>query len=298
MEHSPKSLDPRTLAKIKGLRLRTKQIVEGLLSGLHRSPFRGFSIEFSEHREYVPGDDLRHVDWKAVARTDKFYLKQFEDETSLICYLIVDASESMQFQGPGQKSGGLSKFEFAQCLAASLAWLVLQQHDSVGLATFSDQVGDVIPPSSQAAQLQNIIGVLESTKPDNPTQSGPVFRRLAERFSKRGIVFILSDMFDDLESALSGLQRLRYQRHQVVVLQTLDPAELEFPYDRSMLFRGLEGQGSHRADPRTIRTAYLEELSRFQRRLQSACQTSGIRHHLIRTDHAIDQVIGRLLTDR
>jgi len=269
--------------------------VEGLLSGLHRSPFRGFSIEFAEHREYVPGDDLRHIDWKAVARTDKFYLKQFEDETSLICYIIVDASESMSFRGP---ESSWSKFEFAQCLAASLAWLVLQQQDSVALATFSDKIEEVVSPSGQAAQLQNVVTVLESATPRSKTQSGPALSHLAERFNRRGIVFILSDMFDDLEKSLAGLQRLRAQRHQIAVLQILDPAEIEFPYDRSMLFRGLEGQGSHRADSRTIRNAYLAELARFQRRLESACQESSVRHHLIRTDHAIDHVLGRLLTQR
>ena len=161
MEKSPKSLDPRTLAKLKGLHLRAQHIVEGYVAGLHRSPYHGFSIEFAEHREYAPGDDLRYVDWKVFGRTDKFYLKQYDDETNLICHLVLDVSESMSYRGPNSP---LSKFEYAQSLAAALAWLVLQQQDAVGLVTFDNQIRASVRPSSNPSHLQQIFQVLESAR--------------------------------------------------------------------------------------------------------------------------------------
>lgn len=295
MENSPKSIDPQTLAKLQGLKIRARQLVEGYVSGLHRSPYRGFSIEFAEHREYVAGDDLRYVDWKVFGRTDKLYLKQYEDETNLICYLVVDVSESMQYRGPGAP---LSKFEYAQCLAAALSWLVLQQQDAVGLVTFDDQIRAQVRPGGNPAHWQQILQVLESCEPVAKTTLGPIIHELAERFHKRGVVVILSDFFDRLEPLLAGLKHFRHRRHDVVLLHVLDAAEIEFPFGRPMLFRGLEQFPAIRADPQEIRDAYRAEFSSFCQALRRCCRQHGLQYVESRTDQPFDVPLSKFLVRR
>jgi uncharacterized protein (DUF58 family) len=290
-----RSLDPRTLAKLKGLQLRARHIVEGYVSGLHRSPYHGFSIEFAEHREYAPGDDLRYVDWKVFGRTDKFYLKQYEDETNLICYLVLDVSESMQYQGP---DSAMSKFEYAQCLAASLAWLVLQQQDAVGLVTFDRQIRANLSPSTAATHLQQLLQVMESAPLEAKTHTGPIFHELAERFRKRGVVVILSDFFDDVPSMLAGLTHFRHRRHDVILWHMLDAAEVDFPFRDPTLFKGLEQLPHILADPRSLRKAYLRELEDFQRELQKACRSHGMDYRLMRTDQPLDVALSSYLASR
>ena len=212
MDNNTPSLDPRTLAKIKGLHLRARHIVEGYVAGLHRSPFHGFSIEFAEHREYAPGDDLRYVDWKVFGRTDKFYVKQYDDETNLICQLVLDVSESMSYRGP---QAALSKFEYAQCLAAALAWLVLQQQDAVGLVTFDQQVRARVRPSSNPSHLQQVLQVLDTATLESKTKAGAIFHELAEWMNKRSVVIVLSDLFDDVDTLMAGLEHFRHRRHDV-----------------------------------------------------------------------------------
>ena len=196
-------LEPQTLAQLQGLELRARKIVEGYVAGLHRSPYRGFSNEFAEHREYAPGDDLRYVDWKVFGKSDRFYLKQFEEETNLLCYLLLDTSESMQYQGP---HAPLSKFAYAQCAAVALAYLVLHQRDAVGLVTFDQEIRQVIRPSSNPTQLKQVLHVMEEATATRKTRTGPIFHDLAERLGRRGIVVIISDLFDDVESMLAGLK--------------------------------------------------------------------------------------------
>src|SRR5271170_6574109 len=200
VESSPKFLDPRTLAKIDGLELRARLIVEGYVSGVHRSPFHGFSIEFAEHREYVQGDDLRYVDWKVFGKTDKYYLKQYEEETNLVSYLLLDTSESMSFRSD---QAALSKLEYAQSAAAALAFLVLQQQDSVGLVTFDREIRALVRASSNPSHLKQLLHVMEQTAAERKTQTGPIFHDLAERLKKRGVVAIFSDLFDDVRSLLA-----------------------------------------------------------------------------------------------
>ena len=292
---SPTSIDPRILAKIRGLRLRARHIVEGYIAGRHRSPQPGFSIEFSEHREYAPGDDLRYVDWKVFGRSDKIYLKQFEDETNLLCYLVLDVSQSMTYVGP---SAALSKLEYAQSIAAALAWLVLQQQDAVGLATFDDQIRALVRPGSSPSQLEQIITVLESTTPGKTTAAGKNFHDLAQRLTKRGVVIILSDFFDDLPSVAAGLKHLRHRKHDVVLLQLLDPAELEFPFDRLTEFQGLESLPVVQADSQRIRAAYLREIESFCHGLEMECRRQHIDYFLIRTDQALDGALTKVLSAR
>jgi uncharacterized protein (DUF58 family) len=295
VEPSQKFLDPRTLARLHGLQLRARHIVEGYVAGLHRSPFHGFSIEFAEHREYTPGDDLRYVDWKVFGRTDKVYLKQYEDETNLVCYLVLDTSESMRYRGPDSP---LSKFEYAQCIAASLAWLVLQQQDAVSLATFDSEVRSFVRPSSKASHIQQLLHVLETAPAGMKTATGPIFHELAQRLTKRGVVLILSDLFDNIPAMLAGLKHFRHRRHDVILFHVLDPAELDFPFDNPTLFKGLEQLPEVLADPRSLRKAYLQEFSNFLTNVQQGCRAQQIDYQQIRTDHALDFALSRYLAAR
>lgn len=292
---SRKYLDPRMLAKLHGLKLRARHIVEGFVAGLHRSPFHGFSIEFAEHREYTPGDDLRYVDWKVYGRSDKVYLKQFEDETNLICYIVLDVSESMGFQGPGSP---MSKLEYAQCLAASLAWLVLQQQDAVGITTFDSQIRALLRPSSNASQLQQAVQVLEGCQASEETSAGPIFHHLAQRLNKRGVVVILSDLFDNTESLLAGLKHFRHRRHDVILFHVLDAAELDFPFHDPTLFKGLEHLPDVHVDPAALRRAYLHEFEAFLKSVRAGCRAQQIDYQLMRTDQPLDWALSTYLAAR
>ena len=295
MGESPKFFDPQTLANLKNLRLRAQQIVEGLVAGLHRSPHRGFSIEFAEHREYVPGDDLRYLDWKVFGRTDKLHLKQFEDETNLICYLVLDISESMSYRGP---KSPLSKLEYAQCLAASMAWLILEQQDAVGLVTFDNQVRKSLPPAGGKGHLQNILQVLEGVQPQRETSSGPIFHELAERFRKRGVVIILSDLFDQRDSLFAGLKHFRHRRHDLIVWHILDAAEIEFPFDEPTRFEGLEGMSTVETDPRSLRRAYQREFQSYLKYTEKICRQSAMDYQRLATDQPLNVVLWRYLAGR
>ncbi len=292
---SPSSLDPRTLAKLKGLHLRARHIVEGYVSGLHRSPYHGFSIEFAEHREYAPGDDLRYVDWKVFGRTDKFYLKQYEDETNLLCYLVLDISESMTYRS---SPAALSKLEYAQALAAAVAWLVLEQQDAAGLVTFDSQIRTLLRPGSGSSHLKQMIHVMETVSPGKKTAAGPIFHELAERLKKRGVVMILSDLFDNVNSLLAGLKHFHHRRHDVVLLHVLDPAELDFPFQRPTQFQGLEEFPDVMTDPQALRRAYLKEMGAFQQALQQGCSAMNIDYELMRTDRPLDAALRSFLSGR
>lgn len=295
MENYQKYLDPRILAKLEGLQLRARMIVEGYVAGLHRSPYQGFSIEFAEHREYSPGDDLRYLDWKVFGRTDKFYLKEFEEETNLVCYLLLDTSESMQYRSP---DAAMSKLEYAQCEAAALAHLVLQQQDSVGLTTFDREVRAVVRPSGNPSHLRQLLHVMEEPAGKQKTATGPIFHDLAERFKKRGIVVILSDLFDDVAPMLAGLKHFRHRRHEVVLLHVLDPAELEFPFQQATLFRGLEQWGDVLVEPKALRKAYLREFENFLLELKRGCRMHRIDYVPMRTDQPLDIALTSYLSSR
>jgi len=289
------SIDPQTLAKLHGLRLRARHIVEGYVAGLHASPYQGFSIEFAEHREYAPGDDLRYLDWKVFGRSDKVYLKQYEDETNLICYLVLDISESMSYGGP---TAALSKLEYAQSVAAALAWLVLRQQDAVGLATFDNQIRAMVRPAGNPSHLEQLLSVMEYASPIQKTAAGPMFHELAQRFTKRGVVIVLSDFFDDIASLAAGLAHFRHRKHDVILLHVLDAAELEFPFRGPTDFIGLEALPGVPADPQIIRGAYLQELSRFRQGLERECRRQAIDYFLVRTDQPLDVALSHVLATR
>lgn len=295
MESYQKYLDPQTLAKLEGLELRARLIVEGYVSGLHRSPYHGFSIEFAEHREYAPGDDLRYVDWKVFGKTDKFYLKQYEEETNLVSHLVLDTSESMRYQSG---AAALSKLEYAQCVAAALAYLILQQQDSVGLVTFDSEIRSLVRASSNPSHLKQLLHVMDQSRPERKTASGPIFHDLAERLKKRGVVVVLSDFFDDVPALLKGLKHLRHRRHEVILFHVLDPAELDFPFRQPTLFKGLEELPELLADPRALRKAYLAEFERFVHELRLGCRAHRIDYVQMRTDQTLDLALSSYLTSR
>jgi len=275
--------------------LRARLIVEGYVSGVHRSPYQGFSIEFAEHREYAPGDDLRYVDWKVFGRTDKVYLKQFEEETNQICNVLLDTSESMRYRSEGAP---MSKLEYAQCAAAALVYLILQQQDSAGLVTFDREIRAVVRPSSNPSHLQELLHVIGESVPERKTDTGPIFHDLAERFRKRSLVVILSDLFDDVDSMMAGLNHFRHRRHDVILFHVLDPAELEFPFRDTTRFRGLEELPAVVAEPRALRQAYLAQFREYQRRLERGCRRHRIDYVLMRTDRPLELVLSSYLASR
>ncbi|WP_166827319.1 DUF58 domain-containing protein [Thalassoroseus pseudoceratinae] len=295
MAESPNYLDPATLARLSGLDLKARLIVEGYVSGAHQSPFHGFSVEFAEHREYVPGDDLRYVDWKVYGKSDRIYLKQYEQETNFACWLLADTSESMQYRSDGVP---MSKLDYARHLSAALAWLVVQQQDAVGLATFDRDVSNFLRSSSQPSHLKHVLHVLETAPATGETALGPILHSLAERIRKRGLVILMSDLFDDPESLLLGLKHFRHRRHDVSVLHIVDPAEQDFPFEDPTLFKGLEQAGNQMTDPKALRKAYRQEFESFLSQVRVGCRSLHMDYVFVRTDWPLDVALRAILTRR
>jgi uncharacterized protein (DUF58 family) len=286
-------LEPEILAKVRNLELQARQVVDGYVSGMHRSQQHGFAVEFAQHREYAPGDDIRHIDWKVFGRTERFYLKQYELETNLVCWLLIDASDSMRYA-----SGSISKYDYAAIAAASLAYLVVQQSDSVGLATFDDQVRQFLRASGQPSQLKDLTRLLAAGPTAEKSCIGAVLHEAAERFNRRGVVIVFSDLLDDVPALLAGLQHLRYERHEVVVFHVLDPAEVEFPFRQSTLFRGLEAWPNLLTDPVRVRANYLNELRTFLEEVRRGCRSQNIDYVRLSTDQALGPALVNYLALR
>jgi uncharacterized protein (DUF58 family) len=294
VENYQKYLDPRTLASLEGLDLQARMVVEGYVAGMHPSPYHGFSVEFAEHREYVPGDDIRHVDWKVWSKTDKLYLKQYEEETNLLAYLLLDTSESMAYAS----ADNVTKLEYAQFIVSALAYMILQQQDSVGLIVFDDAVRRYLKPAGQTAQLKELLHLLDVTPAREKSDIGVVFHDLAERFKKRGIVAVFSDLFDDISRTLTGLKHFRHRRHEVIVFHILDPAELEFPFRDPTLFKGLEDMPAVLTDPHALKRAYQTELRSFLDELEKGCRMADIDYVPLRTDQSLDVALSSYLASR
>jgi uncharacterized protein (DUF58 family) len=294
MEDDPlKYLDPLTLARVSSLELQARLVVEGYLSGMHKSPYHGFSVEFAQHREYVPGDDIKHIDWKVYGRTGRFYLKQYEEETNLVCWLLLDVSESMRY---GSK--GVTKYDYACMAAAGLAYLVLQQGDSVGFVTFDDRVRTVLKPSSQPSHLKEMVHVMNQTAGREKTAMAPIFHELADRINRRALIFVISDVFDDVEPVLMGFKHLRHRRHEVILWHILDIFELTFPFQDATLFRGLEDYPQLLTDPRSLRRSYLEQVNTFVTQLQHGCRDQNIDYVQMRTDTPLSVALSSYLAHR
>ncbi|HEY8504253.1 MAG TPA: DUF58 domain-containing protein [Gemmataceae bacterium] len=291
------SFDPSELARYGGLTLVARTLVEGFLSGVHKSPYKGFSVEFAEHRQYYPGDEIRHIDWRVFGKTDRFFIKEYEEETNLKAYLLVDASGSMAFRGAADRP---SKFEYAQYIAASLAYLMLHQLDAVGLITHDTRVRQILPPHATSKHLLHLLHALERTKPGGETSMAPIWHELAgHHLKRRGMVIILSDFFDRIDPLMRALQHLRHRRHEVLLFHILAPEELEFPYKRMTQFRNLEDAGNKLlVDPRRLREEYLKNFEAFRTELRKRAGNMRVDYHLLRTDEPAERALGIYLSRR
>ena len=293
-------LDPEVLERVSGLELKARLIVEGYISGLHRSPFRGFSVEFAEHREYVPGDDMRFLDWKVYGKTDRLYIKRYEEETNLGAQILVDCSESMAYssvQSDGSKKGA-SKLEYASWAAAALAYMAIHQQDSAGLVLFDDEIRTVVPASSNKANLRNIIHELEQASPRAGTGISRALSQAGEAVRRRGLVLLFSDLMDDPDEILRGLKQVRNRGHEVLLFHVLAHDELTFPFQRLTRFEGLEDTGQMTADPVSLREAYLTEVRAFQRRLQRVCLANRIDLVTLDTSKPLGPILSAYLAKR
>jgi uncharacterized protein (DUF58 family) len=303
MSSSPQSteyrkyLDPRTLARIASLDLRARLIVEGLMTGMHRSPYQGASVEFAQHRPYVFGDDIRHVDWKVLAKTDRIYLKQYIEETNLHLICVVDASESMGYGTVGSDATW-TKYDHATAIAASLSYMAIQQQDSVGLAVFDKELKKYLKPSNSPGQWKTITHELTLVPRNAKTGTGHVLDQLAEKLTHRSLIVILSDFFDDIAGLQKGLRHLRYKKHELMVFQVLDPTEIEFPFEDVTLFKGLEQMGELLTEPRALREGYLEQLNGFTDELKKMCRGMHIDFTRMNSGEALDVSLSSFLATR
>ncbi|MCC6407896.1 MAG: DUF58 domain-containing protein [Planctomycetes bacterium] len=287
------SVDPAVLDRLEGLELVARTVVEGFMAGHHRSPLRGSSSEFAQHREYVPGDELRRLDWKVFARSDRLVIKEYFEETNLSCHFLLDASESMAF-------GSLdwTKFDYARWCTAALAHLVLASRDTAGLVVFDQKEKAKVPPKTGAEQERTIFDTLSRAKPEGPTGVGSVLQWLATRLKSRGIVAVFSDFFDDPETIVSGLRRLVHGGHEPILFQVLDPLESSFDLDRLVRFDGLEGSGQLKIDPKAIRTAYLEELAAHTALLKKHARSLSLDFVELSTKQPLDAALSTYLARR
>lgn len=289
-----KYLRPEVIRQVSRLDLRAKFIVEGFLSGLHASPFHGFSVEFSEHRKYVPGDDLKDLDWKVFAKTDKHYLKKFQAETNLTGFLVLDLSASMNYTYRGE----LTKFEYCICLAAALGYLMIHQQDPVGLVTFDKQIQASLPPKSRRSHLATILGLLAGLKPSGQTDIAGCLHRLAATLKTRGLVMLFSDLLADPEPILAGLHHLRHRGHEVIVFHVLDEAEAHFPFDGTIEFEDVETPDTLTVDAKGIRQDYLAEVTEFRQHFQEECAKARIDFVPMDTSVGFDKALMEYLIRR
>jgi uncharacterized protein (DUF58 family) len=286
-------LDASMLSRLSGVKLRARAVVDGVLSGLHKSPHQGQSVEFAEHKDYAPGDELKHLDWKAYGKFDRYYIKRYEHETNLHAVMVVDTSGSMAFG-----TTGLSKLEVATVLAATFAHLLLRQQDAAGVTLVSGGGFREVPARATATHLQAVLEQLERAAAAGPTDLGRTADHLAEKLPRRSLVCLFSDFFDERADALKRLLALRARKHDVAVFQLVDPAELTFPYDDPTLFLSMEDEGRAEVNPREIRDSYLEEFTRFLANTRTACTAADCDYQLVRTDEPLDAVALRFLASR
>lgn len=287
-------LDPAVIARLGTLELKARTIVEGFLSGLHRSPFKGFSVEFAEYRQYIPGDDLSSIDWKVYARSDRYYVKKFEEETNLNCYLLVDVSASMGYG----RAGGTTKLEYAQMLAASLAYLMNRQRDGVALAAFDEAIVTMLPPSARPGHLRSLLVTLDRLQLGQKTDVSKPLHVLADAMSKRGLVVLISDLLDEPERVVDGLRHFRFRGTDVVVFHVMDPDELTFPFERASTFRDMEVGDELMAVPSVVRSAYLAELHRVLDVYKRELGSMGVDYRLVNTSEPLEFSLMSYLSNR
>jgi uncharacterized protein (DUF58 family) len=286
-------LDPVAISKAENLGLNARYIVEGYMAGEHKSPYHGFAVEFAQHREYTHGDDTRHLDWKVVGRTDRYYIKQYEQETNYVAHLLLDGSESMQYA-----SGKISKLQYGKMMAACLAYLILYQRDAVALGLFDQTVRDYTPRSDSRATIHKLMAKLAAFDPRDQTNIGSVLHDMARQIRRKGIVIVISDFFDDEQRVLDGIQHLRFGGNEVVVFHVMDPYELEFPFTGLVEFDGLEQVPKVLTRPSEIRKSYLREVEAFRTRLRNGCERNQCHYNLINTSQPLHEVLNAYLAFR
>ncbi|MBS1912082.1 MAG: DUF58 domain-containing protein [Bacteroidetes bacterium] len=287
-------LKPEVVSRITSLELRARMVVEGFITGLHKSPYHGFSVEFAEHRQYMPGDEIRYIDWKVYGRTNRYYIKQYEEETNLKGYLVVDASASM-----GYHSGSrITKFEYAVSLAAALSLLMLRQQDAVGAAVYDTDLRGYLPPRSRPGYLQEVLKLLTASKPSNGTGTARALNLIAERVRRRGLVIVLSDFFDDPEQVITALKHFRHKQNEVLAIQVLDPMERSFDFGTDATFRDMETGEEMVSQPFQVRAAYAEAMNAFTERIKRECRLHNIDYLLVDTSVPFDRTLVEYLNKR
>jgi uncharacterized protein (DUF58 family) len=286
-------LDPAALMRLGGLLIRARSVVEGAIAGMHRSPHKGSSVEFAEYKEYTEGDEIKHIDWRAFARFDKYYVKQFEDETNLNAYLLLDGSGSMDFGGEG-----VTKLEYARTLAAAFAYLWLRQGDAVGALVFGERPGLYLPPSSKSSHLDDVLQVLERLPGEGKTDIAAALQSMAERVRRRSVMLIFSDMLDDAGRAMTLARVLRKRRQEVALFHVLDPAEIELPYEGLTIFEGLEGEGELLADPDDLREAYRAQMAAHLHGIERECREGDIEYFRVLTTQPMEPLLRDFISGR
>lgn len=286
-------LRPHILSKAEALGLKARMIVEGLRVGDHKSPFRGFSVEFVQHREYTPGDDIRHIDWKGYGRSERYTIKQYEQETNFIGTILLDGSRSMQY---GQREA--NKLEFAKLLAATIAFVIIKQRDSVSLSVFDSRFRAQLPASSQMGHINTICHTLEETEPKEKTSIGPLLEQVAERIRRRGMVFLISDCFDEVEPLLKGLRNLRFQGHEVTLFHIMHRDEVEFPFTGNVKFDGLEIPEELKTRPHLIRPNYKRVVNSYLDELRKGCDAARVDYVFMDTTKPLEVSLGAYLIRR
>ena len=286
-------LAPEVLARISSLELIARSVVEGFIAGLHRSPHLGFSTDFAEHRQYMPGDDLRHLDWKLLARTDRLYIKKYQGDTNTQLHILIDASASM-----GYGSGAVSKLQFAQYLASSLAFLGMRQHDSVGMVAFDEEVLEHVPPRSRSGHMRTVLGCIERLVPGHGTALVEQLHRTAELLTRRGVIVLISDLYEDAERVMKGLEHLRFQGNDVIVFQVLDRQELEFDFKEPVVLEDAETEEQLHVMPEVLRDEYLRQIRAHIDALRQGAARNRIDYELLRTNEPLDAALFSYLARR
>lgn len=287
-------LRPQVASRLANMELRARLVVEGFITGLHKSPYHGFSVEFAEHRQYMPGDEIRHVDWKIYGRTDRYYIKQYEEETNLKAYLVLDTSRSMSYAS----EGNITKLEYASYLAASLAYMMIKQQDAVGLAAFDEGLTTYLPPHATRAYLRQMLIALQRLEPGRGTSAGKSLHQIADRIRRRGLVVILSDLLDNQDEILAALKHFRHKKNEVIVMHILDPRERTFSFESDALFRDLETSETLMTQPWQVRKAYAGAMTAFLERYKRDCREHYVDYVLMDTGTPFDVALLEYLIKR
>ena len=293
MEEYKKYFNPEVISRLSNLELKARLVVEGFITGLHKSPYHGFSVEFAEHRQYMPGDEIKRIDWKVYGKTDRFYIKQYEEETNLKSYILLDTSGSM-----GYSSGGIKKLEYGCYLSAALTYLMLMQRDSVGLVLFNNKIRKYLPPRSVMSYLYQILRELQNTEPKETTDVSIILHNIAERIKRRGLIILISDLMDEPEKVIKGLKHFRHRQHELLLFHILDPVEVNFSFSKDAIFRDMENSEEINTQTWHIRNEYRKQVKKFISFYKRECRENRIDYVFMDTKEGFDQALFKYLIKR